>query len=82
MARRASIRIADLRRAAKLAGETPLFAAEATAARLLDMQVAGFRTLVAEGSLPGPNALGRWDVEELVAIMRGTKPKPNEDFTL
>jgi hypothetical protein len=35
------------------------------------MSVTEFRRLVAEGSLPPPTRLDRWDVEELRHIMRG-----------
>lgn len=60
----------------------PLFASERTAAQMLDMSAAEFRRLVEAGSLPGPVAHDRWDVAELVAIMRGTKPKPAQEFDL
>lgn len=50
---------------------TPIFASERTAAKLLDMSVGDFQRLVAEGVLPGPVGLGRWDVEELRRIVRG-----------
>ena len=60
----------------------PMFASERTAAAILDMPSTEFRRLVAAGALPGPIALGRWDVEQLAAIVRGTKPKPSEDFVL
>lgn len=60
----------------------PLFASERTAARLLDMQPGQFRALVDIGALPGPVAHDRWDVSELEAIMRGSKPKPDEGLTL
>lgn len=54
--------------------QTPLFAAEASAARLLDMKPGEFRGLVREGLLPGPVERGgyqRWDVEQLARIFRG-----------
>ncbi len=60
----------------------PLFVREQTAAQILDMTTAEFMALVNQGALPGPTALGRWDVAELSAIMRGTKPKPAEEFDL
>lgn len=60
----------------------PLFAAERTAAKMLDMTPAEFRALVEAGSLPGPVQHDRWDVSQLEAIMRGTKPKPSEEFDL
>lgn len=50
---------------------TPIFASERTAAKLLDMDVREFQRLVAEGALPGPGPLNRWDVEELRRIARG-----------
>ena len=60
----------------------PLFASEKTAARLLDMQTAEFRRLVDAGALPGPVNHGRWDVEQIRAIMRGEFVRPSEDFEL
>ena len=65
-----------------MASVTPLFASERTAAALLDMRPAEFRSLVDGGALPPPNHLGRWDVEELAAVARGKTPKPREDFDL
>ena len=65
-----------------MASVTPLFASERTAAALLDMKPAEFRSLVDGGALPKPNRLGRWEVEELAAIVRGKAPKPKEDFDL
>jgi hypothetical protein len=62
--------------------EIPLFAGKHKAARLLDMTPAEFERLVSNGSLPGPTRLERWDVDQLAAIMRGTKPKPSEEFDL
>ena len=52
----------------------PIFASEATAARLLDMKPAVFRGLVKDGMLPGPRDIGghpRWDVAELRRIING-----------
>jgi hypothetical protein len=60
----------------------PLFASERGAARLLDMTPTEFRGLVDAGALPQPCSFERWDVAQLEAIMRGTKPKPAEDFDL
>ena len=60
----------------------PDFASERTAAALLDMTPAELRRLVDSGALPGPVYLDRWDVAALAAIMRGSKPKPSEDFVL
>ncbi len=60
----------------------PLFVRAATAARMLDMSVPEFRLLVAEGALPPPCRLDRWDVEQLRAIMRGEAHRPREDLEL
>lgn len=60
----------------------PLFASAKTAAQLLDMTTAEFLQLVGDGALPGPVSFDRWDVVQIEAIMRGTKPKPTEDFVL
>jgi len=60
----------------------PLFATDTTAARLLDMQPSEFRRLVEQGALPGPSHLGRWDVAQLQAIMRGTAIRPKQELTL
>lgn len=52
----------------------PLFAAERTAAQLLDMKPAEFRSLVEGGHLPRPRKFGgfdRWDVGELTRIISG-----------
>lgn len=52
----------------------PLFASEASAARLLDMKPAEFRALVEAGHLPRGRGLGpyeRWDMPELYRIIRG-----------
>ena len=64
---------------------TPLFVHERTAAQLLDMTPSEFRNLVDAGALPCPRRIGtheRWSVEDLNAIIRGTTPKPSEEFTL
>ena len=64
---------------------TPLFVHERTAAQLLDMKPSDFRDLVDAGALPRAHRIGtheRWCVEELHAILRGTAPKPTEEFTL
>lgn len=53
---------------------TPLAVGEKSAAKLLDMKVPEFLSLVADGVLPGPRKVGpfqRWDTEELRAVMRG-----------
>jgi len=52
----------------------PIFASEASAARLLDLRLAEFRALVDAGHLPGPLYIGavqRFDVEELRRVVRG-----------
>lgn len=52
----------------------PLFATEATAARLLDMKLSEFRGLVQGGHLPPARRIAnmqRWDVEELRKIIAG-----------
>jgi predicted DNA-binding transcriptional regulator AlpA len=52
----------------------PILASERTAAKLLDMRLAAFRSLVKEGVLPKPTEIGgleRWDVEQLRAIISG-----------
>jgi hypothetical protein len=52
----------------------PIFAAERTAAKLLDMRPAEFREHVDAGRLPRPCDIGgaeRWDVEALARIIRG-----------
>ncbi len=54
---------------------TPIFANEATAAKLLDMPLAEFRAHVQSANLPRgkeivPGAL-RWSVEDLRKIARG-----------
>ncbi|MDB6455201.1 helix-turn-helix transcriptional regulator [Falsirhodobacter sp. 20TX0035] len=63
-----------------------LYASERSAARLLDMKPTEFRALVDAGALPRPvkiaGAVERWRVQDLDAILQGTKPKPNEEFDL
>lgn len=52
----------------------PIFASEATAARLLDMKPGQLRELVEAGHLPRPRRIGgleRFDMAELSAILRG-----------
>lgn len=52
----------------------PLFASEASAARLLDMKTQRFRELVDLGHLPRPYDIGgekRFDVAELRRVIRG-----------
>lgn len=57
-----------------MGGPVPIFASEATAARLLDMKPGEFRQLVEDGHLPRPRDIGglrRWDVAELRRIASG-----------
>ena len=54
---------------------TPIFAKEKTAAALLEMQPAEFRSLVEAGILPQPENLGgvtRWRVRDLESINDGS----------
>lgn len=54
--------------------DAPLFASEASAARLLDMKPGQFRELVRAGHLPAPKRIGdveRFDVDELRRVLRG-----------
>lgn len=60
----------------------PLFARERTAAALLDMKPAEFRRLVQEGALPPPTRLDRWDVEQLMSIMRGDAVRTSQGLDL
>lgn len=52
----------------------PIFASEATAAKLLDMKRADFRRLVDQGALPRPVHIGpfqRWNTSEIQRIVSG-----------
>ncbi|EAQ22822.1 hypothetical protein [Roseovarius sp. 217] len=52
----------------------PILASEKTAAALLDMKPAEFRSLVERGALPGPQEIhgfARWRVADLEAIWTG-----------
>ena len=52
----------------------PLFASEASTAKLLDMKPAELRAQVAAGHLPPPKKIGlleRFDVDELRRVIRG-----------
>lgn len=64
----------------------PLAAKEATAAAMLDMSVAEFRRLVAQGALPPPLPIGgkqRWRTADLEAIISGYAARPSdEDFSM
>ena len=54
---------------------SPLFASEATAAKLLDMPRSNFRALVDAGALPRGREIApgivRWRVKDLEAIVTG-----------
>ncbi|MDJ0858639.1 MAG: hypothetical protein QNI90_18715 [Dinoroseobacter sp.] len=57
-----------------MASLAPILASERSAAKLLDMKPADFRSLVDAGVLPKPAKIGefeRWDVEQLRAIASG-----------
>lgn len=59
----------------------PIFAKEKTAAALLDMEPAEFRSLVEIGALPGPqdfHGFARWRVADLEAIGNGDAMDPEE----
>ncbi|MPL79232.1 hypothetical protein SDC9_25108 [bioreactor metagenome] len=65
--------------------EQIIYATDRTAARLLDMRPAEFRDLVSAGALPAPLKIGqheRWSISDIDAIVRGSKPKPTEEFDL
>ncbi|MDO8983799.1 hypothetical protein [Cypionkella sp.] len=52
----------------------PIFASEASAAKLLDMKPAELRAQVEAGNLPPPKQIGpfeRFDVDELRRVIRG-----------
>lgn len=63
-----------------------LYASERSAARLLDMKPAEFRSLVEAGALPRPVKIAgeveRWRVKDLDAIAGGSLAKPSEEFDL
>lgn len=56
---------------------TPIAVGEKNAAKMMDMSVDRFLSLVEAGSLPRPKQIAsgveRWSVEELSAILSGTK---------
>ncbi len=56
---------------------TPIAVGERNAAKMMDMSVERFLTLVRAGSLPGPKQIAtgveRWSVEELNSILNGAK---------
>ena len=63
----------------------PLFLAEASAAQALSLPKSKFRALVDDGALPAPckvRDVYLWDVEELIATVRGARPEPDEEFDL
>lgn len=52
----------------------PILVGEKMAARLFDMKLAQFRSLVSGGQLPPPKRIGdfeRWDTDELRRIANG-----------
>lgn len=55
--------------------QSPIFASERTAAKMLEMPCADFKRLVEKGALPKPITIGgeyvRWSVRELEAIKSG-----------
>ena len=58
---------------------TPVYARNATAARLLDMPVSRFRALVRQGILPPPVRIAdmeRWKIPEFLAILDGSAARP------
>lgn len=69
-----------------MAGSSPIFASERTAARLFDMKPAEFRALVQAGHLPKPVEIApgfpRWNVAELREIRSGKRAKPDEGLEL
>lgn len=66
-------------------GLRPIAVAEKTAAAMLDLSVADFANLVANGALPGPKDIGghkRWMMADLEAILTGDAAKPKEAFSI
>lgn len=59
-----------------------LFVRDTRAAQLLDMSTKEFRRLVEQGALPPAGKFERWDVEQLVDVMRGKAHKPTRGFEL
>ena len=58
---------------------------EKGAAEMLDLPRSAFRRLVAVGALPPPLEIGGyelWRVDDLRAIVDGTKARPNEYFEI
>ena len=69
-----------------MANIVPIYAADATAAKLYDMKTPEFLAHVDAGHFPrgkeiAPNVI-RWDVEELRSIAKGDLARPDEGFTL
>lgn len=61
----------------------PKFAADGTAAKLLDMTRQEFNALVTVGILPRPMKIGpheRWSVADLEAIADGKAAIPDQDI--
>jgi predicted DNA-binding transcriptional regulator AlpA len=60
----------------------PIAVGEKTAAKMLDLPIESFRSLVSDGTLPRPRSIGpheRWDAEELRAIIQGQMINGYED---
>lgn len=58
---------------------TPAFAPLPKAAKFCGMRQDEFMRYVREGSLPGPVRFGKWDLEQLSAIMRGAAMLPKSE---
>ena len=68
-----------------MSSSTPVYARDATAAKLLDMPVSRFSALVRQGILPPPICIAdmeRWKVPELLPILddSAARPLPFEDI--
>ena len=65
---------------------TPLHAADATAAALMDMKTADFLAHVNAGHLPSGKEIApgviRWDVDELRSIAKGELARPDQGLAL
>ena len=61
------------------------FVKETEAAKMLSMKPREFRDLVHAGALPGPRKIGpleRWDVEQIVSIVRGDAVRHTQELEL